>query len=472
MNAKSTRERRKLGETYTPLAVVDMMCDMVADDSFDVVVDCGCGSGRFAVTCAERFTSARVVAIDLSSAACEMCRANAREAGVADRVEVVQGDFTTYDVDRRPGERVLWIGNPPYVRHHDISADAKARYARETAGLGHKGSTLAGLHAHFVASIARQFSPGDVGCLILSAEWMDVGYGSFMRWLFSSSERLRANELIVFDKETRLFEGTDSTAVIVCFHSDPVDEITVRLARDLDHFEDCSVAASALALSHRWTDVLAGDDNRPSDLVPLGSLMRVHRGFVTGNNGFWIRSGKGAAEVPSALRRPVVRHASDLSDPAKLSNPDAMAQLVMLPANLDDLDGDLRTVADAIVADGKARGVDAGYVASHRTPWWSVLRDDREPPAAFMSYMGRSGPRFVVNEWGYDSVNTVHGLYPVAPMSERAIARLVSWLNDHTSTRGGRTYCGGLVKFEPREAEAILVPSLATLEGRRMRRAG
>ena len=41
---------------------------------------------------------------------------------------------------------------------------------------------------------------------------------------------------------------------------------------------------------------------------------------------------------------------------------------------------------------------------------------------------------------------------------------MVAYLNKHVSLEDGRMYAGGLVKFEPGEAEAILVPPPETLE--------
>jgi hypothetical protein len=44
------------------------------------------------------------------------------------------------------------------------------------------------------------------------------------------------------------------------------------------------------------------------------------------------------------------------------------------------------------------------------------------------------------------------------------IDALALYLNEFVSTRDGRTYAGGLTKFEPKEVERLLVPSLAALE--------
>ena len=41
--------------------------------------------------------------------------------------------------------------------------------------------------------------------------------------------------------------------------------------------------------------------------------------------------------------------------------------------------------------------------------------------------------------------------------------RLVTWLNKNINTGSGRTYAGGLTKFEPKEIERLRIPSLETL---------
>ena len=40
---------------------------------------------------------------------------------------------------------------------------------------------------------------------------------------------------------------------------------------------------------------------------------------------------------------------------------------------------------------------------------------------------------------------------------------LVAWLNTHVGTAAGRTYAGGLTKFEPKEVERLRIPRLEAL---------
>ena len=55
-------------------------------------------------------------------------------------------------------------------------------------------------------------------------------------------------------------------------------------------------------------------------------------------------------------------------------------------------------------------------------------------------------------------INIAHGLYPRQPLSEAEITAILAYLRHHATTAGGRTYAGGLVKFEPKELERILLP--------------
>jgi hypothetical protein len=77
--------------------------------------------------------------------------------------------------------------------------------------------------------------------------------------------------------------------------------------------------------------------------------------------------------------------------------------------------------------------------------------------------MARRPPAFVRNLCGARHINIAHGLYPREPLSDAALAALTSWLRGHVTQSSGRTYAGGLTKFEPKELERILLPPLEEL---------
>jgi len=75
--------------------------------------------------------------------------------------------------------------------------------------------------------------------------------------------------------------------------------------------------------------------------------------------------------------------------------------------------------------------------------------------------MTRQAPAFALNPDGLATLNVVHGLFPKVPLDNEQLAGLVRFLNAHREQfRGeGRTYQGGLEKFEPREMENLQVPT-------------
>jgi hypothetical protein len=72
--------------------------------------------------------------------------------------------------------------------------------------------------------------------------------------------------------------------------------------------------------------------------------------------------------------------------------------------------------------------------------------------------MARRPPAFVLNTGEARHINIAHGLYPREPMDPESLTRLVEFLTSSVNLSQGRTYAGGLTKFEPREMERLLVP--------------
>src|SRR6187402_1992172 len=80
----------------TPADVVERMLDLAEVTARDVVYDLGCGDGRIPIAAAKR--GARGVGIDVDPQRIAESHANAKAAGVTDRVEFRVQDAMTVDV--------------------------------------------------------------------------------------------------------------------------------------------------------------------------------------------------------------------------------------------------------------------------------------------------------------------------------------------------------------------------------------
>lgn len=88
------------------------------------IVDVGTGSGCIAVTLACERPTCRVLATDLDVGALEVTRGNARDHGVAGRIDLLRADLTSAV---EPGSVDLLVSNPPYVARDDPQVDAGVR---------------------------------------------------------------------------------------------------------------------------------------------------------------------------------------------------------------------------------------------------------------------------------------------------------------------------------------------------------
>jgi len=188
----------------------------------------------------------------------------------------------------------------------------------------------------------------------------------------------------------------------------------------------------------------------------LGELCRVHRGAVTGSNRVWI-VGRDAT-LPAEYLTPTVTKAHELfAAGASLDDASRLRRVVDLPVDLDEIeDPEARRQLDVFLRAAKMAGVHEGYVASQRKAWWSVGL--RAPAPILATYMARRPPAFVRNPAGARHINIAHGLYPRQEMSDALLDKLAQMLSTSITLEQGRTYAGGLTKFEPREMERLPVP--------------
>jgi hypothetical protein len=200
----------------------------------------------------------------------------------------------------------------------------------------------------------------------------------------------------------------------------------------------------------------------PQGFVELGEICRVHRGQVTGANAVWI-AGPHSRELPPSVLYPSVTRAKEIfSAGGILADASHLRSVIDLPADLELLDPATRRAVDRFLKFARGQNADSAYIALHRKPWWSVRL--KPAPPILATYMGRRPPEFALNRAAARHINIAHGLYPVASLSERAMQTLVAFLRTNISQGGGRTYAGGLTKFEPGEMERLIVPGPAMLD--------
>ena len=460
-------ERRASGATYTPLPIVRSMLAWASEqggggggggNTPTRIVDPGSGSGRFIVNAGRRFSNARLIAVETDPIAALMTRAHLAAAELQDRSEVVLSDYRSINLKTADGP-TLFIGNPPYVRHHLLGQNWKDWFTRRSTAMNYSASQLAGLHVHFFLATVQLAKPGDYGAFITAAEWLDVNYGSIVRKLFLNE--LGGQALHLIEPTALPFPDAATTAVISCFKigSAPTSIKLRRIEKlqDLGTNGGRSVRRQRLETANRWTPLTRSTRKAPVGYVELGELCRVHRGQVTGANEFWI-AGSHSGELPEAFLFPSVTRAKEIyAAGLVLADGSRLRRVIDLPEDLDMLTPAHRKAVEKFLSLARNLGVQKGYIARHRKAWWSVGL--YEPAPILATYMARRPPGFARNLAGSRHINIAHGIYPREPFTTAMLDFLTEHLARTTTVAEGRTYAGGLTKFEPKEMERLLVPA-------------
>ena len=456
-------QRRGAGQTFTPAAVVDSMISWAGRTLTPArVVDPGAGSARFLVAAGRRWPEAELIGLETDPLAALIGRATLAAAGMAGRATIEVADYRSARLPPARG-RTLFLGNPPYVRHHQVAAPWKDWFRDTAARLGVPASGLAGLHAHFFLATALHAAPGDAGALVTAAEWLDVNYGELIRALLLGS--LGGESIHLIDPAAAVFPDAAATSAITCFRPGSTPRaIRLRQVAGVTGLGGLvggtPVPVAALRSAPRWRPLAAcpsGLRRRPPGMVELGELCRVHRGQVTGANKVWITAGAESG-LPARFLHPAVTRASELFRAGDtLASSAALRCVIDLPADLRALPAGERAQVAAFLDRARAAGAAESYVARHRSPWWRVRLADPAPILA--SYMARRPPAFVRNLAAARHVNIAHGLYPRDPLPPAALDGLAAYLRNSVTTGQGRLYAGGLAKFEPGDMERLLVPA-------------
>ena len=122
------------------------------------IADIGTGSGIIAVCLAKHLPGSRVTAVDISPAALAIARDNAKQHGLADRIECVESDlFAAVPADERFD---FVVSNPPYVtaaEFEQLAPDVKKFEPHGALVAGPKGTEVI---ERLIPQAAERLRPG------------------------------------------------------------------------------------------------------------------------------------------------------------------------------------------------------------------------------------------------------------------------------------------------------------------------
>jgi len=406
----------------------------------------------------------------------------AKEVWSPHGLQVMHADFFDIVQSNALGlQPSVLLANPPYTRHHHLTAKDKQRLQQLTLSrTGIEVSGLAGMYVHFFLLAMSLLRNNGIGAWLIPSGFMDVNYGAALRdYLTREVTTIRIHR---FDPtDVQFGDALVTSSVVVVKRTPPPNgwqvEITYGGDMAAPKVANC-VSIKTLRGREKWSIFANGQKylktRSATTHITLGDLFRIQRGIATGANDFFIMRREDAAVrgIPNKFLKPILpppRHLTATIIGAENDGyPTLEQQLVVFDSDISQ-----RTIEEEypdvwkFLTSEAAKAIRARYLIMKRSPWYR--QEQRQPAPYMLTYMGRSKDlakpfRFIWNQSDAIGSNLYLLLYPRKPLAEfldrhlnrrEAIFNMLDGITSGMLKESGRVYGGGLHKMEPRELASI-----------------
>lgn len=474
--------RKARGAYYTPPQIATFLTRWAIGDRPGTVLDPTCGDGVFLQSAGRELRMLGVedpalLGIDIDE---EALRQTADRLG-PDNLSATLICSSVFDVTPgalSPGgpEADAVVGNPPFIRYHGHVGDTRAAANKAALDQGVQLSGLASAWAACLVHAASFLKPGGRLAMVLPAELLTVNYAAPVRdWLKRHFGRVG----IVTFRHLQ-FDALANVVLLLADGeggTDAVHIVQATDASDLDHIAPF-VSGRDIALNgEKWSSLLLTDRQATAYRHGVDAFVgleaeygRIELGTVTGANEYFVIGEETRREFglteDQLLRTspPGSRHFDSLAFTAadwERLREDGNPVWLFRPAPEDQ-----SASVEAYKRVGESLDIPDRYKCRIRPQWWRP--PGSKPPDFFFTYMSHRFPRLVTNDAGVSFLNSMHGLYLAADAPGFVRSALpLAMLNSLTTLGaelGGRSYGGGVLKLEPREAALLPAPPLPALE--------
>jgi len=480
---KQTADSRKLrGGYYTPLELAQYLVQWGIREDTERILEPSCGDGNFILAILNHLTNAPTVppsitAVELIPTELDKAQTRAAQLGTnGTEIEWLNQDFfEAYSHLKQNGNFDLIVGNPPFIRFQYFDDDSRNLAFSHLRYAGYKPTKLANAWAAFIQLSIELLQDGGRLAMVVPAELLQVKYAHELR------ERLASQfeHIVIVGFKRLVFPEIQQEVVLLLAEgkrepSNITSDIhTIELLDgeellSLDNLDDAvaHVPAKHSRAGMKWTSLfldapafaaLDEAENAPG-LTPLGQLAGVDVGIVTGRNRFFILTQTQKDEIQAdAFTTPIIGRTSALKT-TNFNKKDFEEYIQQYPAFLLDLNGVAYDAFPQAIKDyiksGEQENVHKGYKCRIRKRWFDV--PSIHTPDGFLFRQIHRYPLLVVNEAQTTSTDTIHRVR----VKDRVNIRLLATVFFNSLTLAwaevcGRSYGGGVLELEPREAEEL-----------------
>ena len=466
------------GGYYTPPTLAQYLCQWAIRSPGDRVMEPSCGDGAFVGAAAGLLgEEGAITAVEIVPDELEKTRCSTQ--GVRPLLDWHCASF--FDVAPTLLAQPCYdavVGNPPFIRFQYFDQAARERAFCLLNTFGYRPNGLANAWIAFVQLAVEMLRDGGRLAMVVPAELLQVQYAAELRhrlpMLFDDVTVIAFRELV--------FPQIQQEVVLLLGEGRNRDRGSYGKLHTLELVNGqalVSSASAANAVSHlperhthedmKWTSLFLedGEFNLLRDVADLNSLDRLGRladvdvGIVTGRNSFFLvtedqaeRLGLNGHAVNVVGRTAALKSFRFTQEDMRQFGLSNRSKLI----DLNGLDRSRFSPAlEAYICQAEAAGVNDGYKCRIRNRWFDV--PSVYAPDAFLFRQIHHAPLLVANGAQATATDTIHRVRTGRGVNvERLGASLVNSLTFAWAEVCGRSYGGGVLELEPREAEKLLIP--------------
>ena len=487
---KTPPSAKKLrGCYYTPMPIARFIVEWAMNSGSIKVLEPSAGDGNFLEAAVDRLAnldsphkaiSERIVGVEIDANESNNARNRMIKLGIAEsKAQIITTDFFKF-CDEQLKEHNTFdviIGNPPFIRYQNFPEEQRiiAFNIMKVAGLHPTKLTNAWV-PFLVGSTLLLGDHGKIG-MVIPAELLQVGYASELRQFLS--ERFSRLTLVTFKK--LLFEGAQQEVILLLGEKNGNEHKGIRTVEidnvgSLASYKHPSFAENELKpLDHtteKWTQYFLNTEEislirklrSDSRLKKLGELAEIDVGIVTGLNDFFVMNKQRTIDTKLIKHTvPLVSRSAHLpgivfSNASLKSNVEDNypAFLLSVPSiSSENFPSELQEY----IKNGEMLGFNKGYKCRIRNHWYSI--PSIWVPDGFLLRQINNYPKMILNKSGATCTDTIHRVKFKNGAEQKTVA--AAFLNSLTfafSEIIGRSYGGGILELEPREAERLPIPMI------------
>lgn len=473
------------GAYYTPEPIARFLSKWAIRSVTDKILEPSCGDGVFLEAAAKTLKDLKkrpsdihkqLKAIEIEKPEALKARNRLNRLSVVGENVVTIGDFfSTYKRSLSEQRFDVVIGNPPFVRYQNFPDNQRQIAFEIMRGMGLHPSGLTNAWLPFICAATKLLTSTGRMAFVVPAELLQVNYAAELRLFLSTFFR----RIKIFTFRKLVFSGILQEVVLICAERGTTGATGITII-ELDDIQDlethihAETAADKLKpIDHsteKWTQyfltqneilLLRHLQSHPQ-LITLGKLASVDVGVVTGLNEFFVLNAEAlkSRNLKSVTKQIVTRSGhlrgilfsnSNWEENCRQGMPTHLLDLPKIPKS------SLATATQKYINFGEYQKHNTGYKCRIRNPWYCVPSSWR--PDAFMLRQIHQYPKIILNQTQATCTDTIHRVRLLGETSGKNLA--ISFLNSLTfafSEIFGRSYGGGVLELEPKEAEKLLVP--------------